>query len=246
MRRSARSADRSDGTGDLLTGDGREDDKPAAEAGAAVRVAARRPEWGLGLRAGSGAAAGSRRRGARGEAAREWNGELGMGARVTGGGSRGRVSNILPAPVPPPLASWAGPAGQPLELAGHYRAGLLTPCRAVPAHGRGCRPKHGHEKRAVPARARNGPGRVRAGPKKRASGRATGSRAAWPTITRFHPSSMGIKWPSSLIPASLRPKPGPTAHARRSLHKPSNKRKFLFEPGESRFSHRKVLKLFLS
>jgi len=63
----------------------------------------------------SGAAAGSRRRGARGEAAREWN-----GARVMGGGSRGRVSNILPAPVPPPLASWAGPAGRPLELAGPY------------------------------------------------------------------------------------------------------------------------------
>ena len=52
MRRSARSAHRSDGTGDLLTGDGREDEKPAAEAGAAVRVAARRPEWGLGLWAG--------------------------------------------------------------------------------------------------------------------------------------------------------------------------------------------------
>ena len=164
MRRSARSAHRSDGTGDLLTGDGREDEKPAGEAGAAVRVAARRPEWGLGLRAGSGAAAGSRRRGARGEAAREWNGELGMGARVTGGGSRGRVSNILPAPVPPPLASWAGPAGRRLELPGHYRAGLVTPCRAVPAHGRGCRPKHGHEKRAVPARARNGPGRAGFGP----------------------------------------------------------------------------------
>ena len=45
MRRSARSADQSDGTGDLLTGDGREDDKPAAEAGAAVRVAAHQPEW---------------------------------------------------------------------------------------------------------------------------------------------------------------------------------------------------------
>jgi len=83
-----------------------------------------------------------------------------MGARVTGGGSRGRVSNILPAPVPPPLASWAGPAGRRLELPGHYRAGLVTPCRAVPAHGRGCRPKHGHGKRAVPARARNGPGRA--------------------------------------------------------------------------------------
>ena len=95
-----------------------------------------------------------------------------MGARVTGGGSRGRVSNILPAPVPPPLASWAGPAGRRLELPGHYRAGLVTPCRAVPAHGRGCRPKHGHEKRAVPARARNGPGRAGFGP-----GQKTGFRA---------------------------------------------------------------------
>ena len=89
---------------------------------------------------------------------------MGMGARVTGGGSRGRVSNILPAPVPPPLASWAGPAGRRLELPGHYRAGLVTPCRAVPTHLRGCRPKHGHEKRAVPARARNGPGRAGFGP----------------------------------------------------------------------------------
>ena len=77
-----------------------------------------------------------------------------MGARVTGGGSRGRVSNILPAPVPPPLASWAGPAGRRLELPGHYRAGLVTPCRVVPAHGT----------RAVPARARNGPGRAGFGP----------------------------------------------------------------------------------
>ena len=163
MRRSTRSAHRSDGTRDLLTGDGREDDKPAAEAGAAVRVAARRPEWGLGLRAGSGA---ERRRdpGNGGREARPRGNGMGMGARVTGGGSRGRVSNILPAPVPPPLASWAGPVGRRLELPGHYRAGLVTPCRAVPAHGRGCRPKHGHEKRAVPARARNGPGRAGFGP----------------------------------------------------------------------------------
>ena len=102
MRRSARSAHRSDGTRDLLTGDGREDEKPAGEAGAAVRVAARRPEWGLGLRAGSGA----ERRRDPGDGGREARPRgNGMGARVTGGGSRGRVSNILPAPVPPPLAS---------------------------------------------------------------------------------------------------------------------------------------------
>ena len=44
VRRSTRSAHQSDGTRDLLTGDGRKDEKPAGEAGAAVRVAARRPK----------------------------------------------------------------------------------------------------------------------------------------------------------------------------------------------------------
>jgi len=104
---------------------------------------------------------------------------MGMGARVTGGGSRGRVSNILPALVPPPLASWAGPAGRPLELAGPYRAGLLTPCRAVPAQARARDTGH-----ASPCTKWTGPGWVWAGPKKRASGRATGSRAPWSLILR--------------------------------------------------------------
>ena len=53
-----------------------------------------------------------------------------------------------------------------LKLPGRLRAGLQFPCRAVPTHGRGVRPKPGHGERAGPAWARIVPVRVMFGPGK--------------------------------------------------------------------------------
>ena len=64
------------------------------------------------------------------------HGEWGNGARVGGAGcGRGEGGGAREAGSTPPFrcVGWA----PLLELAGRYRAGLLTPCRAVPAHGLG-------------------------------------------------------------------------------------------------------------
>jgi len=63
----------------------------------------------------------------------------GLGARVTGGGSRGRVSYILPAPSPGQLG-WAGrpPVGVSGPLPG--RPANSVPGRAGPGTGTGHRP----------------------------------------------------------------------------------------------------------
>jgi len=77
-----------------------------------------------GLEAGAGTGAlrekgGEREAGARALRRCTREGRGGGAARRDNGRGRGRC--------------WAG-LSWPLELAGQYRAGLLTPCRAVPAH----------------------------------------------------------------------------------------------------------------
>ena len=115
--------------------------------------------WGLGLRAG------------RGEA-----------------GSRGRAGGVIYSPAPLPWPAGLGrarpatapeaPVSGPLTgRPANSVPGWVGPRAGVPAQARAR-----GTGRASPGTKWTGPGRVRAGPKKRASGRANGSWAAWPTI----------------------------------------------------------------
>ena len=115
----------------------------------------------------------------------------GLGLRAGGGGEprASGQSNILPRPLPWPAGlGRARPATAP-EAPCIGVSGPLTgqpansvPGRVGPRAGVPAQARARGTGRASPGTKWTGPGRVRAGPKKRASGRATGSRTAWPTI----------------------------------------------------------------
>jgi len=137
----------------------------------------------------SEAASESRRRGEGGMGIRDLG--LGMEREAAGSGLYMRWGG---------LASWAASLAGPNEAVG-APGRLFAPgrARAVPRAGVAVQAQPGASGRAGPGPLANGPCHARAGPKCRATGRASGPRAAWPTIPALLLPSIHRRLPSDHI-----------------------------------------------